>query len=146
MSNKIIIVNGPNLNLLGEREQSQYGSDTYENLKENCLKKSKEIGLECKFVQSNVEGELVNFIQSIHHSLDSWVVINPGAFTHTSIALRDALNTLSAQNKIIEVHISNIEERENYRKFNLIKEFCEISIIGEGIEGYFQALDYINDK
>ena len=146
MNNKIIIINGPNLNLLGEREQSQYGSITFDKLKKECIAKSKELGLSTEFVQSNVEGELVNFIQSIHDSLDSWVVINPGAFTHTSIALRDALNTLSAQNKIIEVHISNIEERENYRKFNLIKEFCEISIIGEGIEGYFQALDYINDK
>ena len=146
MTFKILFINGPNLNLLGEREQSQYGSITFDKLKEECLAKSKELGLSTEFAQSNVEGELVNFIQAIHHSLDSWVVINPGAFTHTSIALRDALNTLSAQNKIIEVHISNIEERENFRKFNLIKEFCEISIIGEGIDGYFQALDYINDK
>ena len=124
----------------------KYGETDYTTLLKLLDNKAKALDMEIEHFQSNVEGELVNFIQAIHHSLDSWVVINPGAFTHTSIALRDALNTLSAQNKIIEVHISNIEERENYRKFNLIKEFCEISIIGEGIEGYFQALDYINDK
>ena len=90
--------------------------------------------------------ELVDYIQSIHDSPNSWIIINPGAFTHTSIALRDALNSFSRQNKVIEVHISNIHERENFRKYNLISEFCEISIIGEGIEGYFQALDYINDN
>ena len=146
MQNNIIIINGPNINLLGDRDKSIYGNETYESLLNRCRSEAKKIDVNIDFYQSNIEGELVNFIQSIHDSLDSWVVINPGAFTHTSIALRDALNTLSAQNKIIEVHISNIEERENYRKFNLIKEFCEISIIGEGIEGYFQALDYINDK
>ena len=124
----------------------KYGETDYTTLLKLLDNKAKALDIEIEHFQSNVEGELVNFIQSIHDSLDSWVVINPGAFTHTSIALRDALNTLSAQNKIIEVHISNIEEREDYRKFNLIKEFCESSIIGEGIEGYFQALDYINDK
>ena len=146
MMNKIIILNGPNLNLLGEREKEKYGNITLKDIENNCKEFAKKNNINLSLFQSNVEGELVNFIQSIHHSLDSWVIINPGAFTHTSIALRDALNTLSAQNKIIEVHISNIEERENYRKFNLIKEFCEISIIGEGVQGYFQALDYINDK
>ena len=146
MQNNIIIINGPNINLLGDRDKSIYGNETYDNLLKRCKSEAIKKNINIDFYQSNIEGELVNFIQSIHDSLDSWVVINPGAFTHTSIALRDALNTLSAQNKIIEVHISNIEEREDYRKFNLIKEFCEISIIGEGIEGYFQALDYINDK
>jgi len=139
-------MNGPNLNFLGIRELEKYGETDYATLSKLLDNKAKALDMEIEHFQSNVEGELVNFIQSIHHALDSWVVINPGAFTHTSIALRDALNTLSAQNKIIEVHISNIEERENFRKFNLIKEICEISIIGEGIEGYFQALDYINDK
>ena len=124
----------------------KYGETDYPTLKKLLDRRAKVIGMEVEHFQSNIEGELVDFIQSIHHSHDSLLVINPGAFTHTSIALRDALNSYSAQNKIIEVHISDIEERENYRKFNLIKEFCEISIIGEGIDGYFQALDYINDK
>ena len=123
-----------------------YGETDYTTLLKLLDDKAKVLDMKIEYFQSNVEGELINFIQSIYHSLDSWVIINPGAFTHTSIALRDALHSLSAHNKIIEVHISNIDERENYRKSNLIKEFCEISIIGEGIDGYIQALDYINDK
>ena len=123
-----------------------YGETDYTTLLKLLDDKAKVLDMKIEYFQSNVEGELINFIQSIYHSLDSWVIINPGAFTHTSIALRDALHSLSVHNKIIEVHISNIDERENYRKSNLIKEFCEISIIGEGIDGYFQALDYINDK
>ena len=90
MNNKIIIINGPNLNLLGEREQSQYGSGNYEQLKENCLKKSKEIGLDCEFIQSNLEGDLVNTIQDARKNYDG-MIINAAAFTHTSVAIRDAL-------------------------------------------------------
>ena len=96
MSNKIIIINGPNLNLLGEREQSQYGSITYEKLKENCLKKSKEIGLEIEFVQSNIEGEIVDLIQNSRKNFDG-MIINAAAFTHTSVAIRDALKLLKNQ-------------------------------------------------
>ena len=87
----------------------KYGETDYTTLLKLLHNKAKAFDMEIEHFQSNVEGELVNFVQSIHDSLDSWVVINPGAFTHTSIALRDALNTLSTQNKIIEVHISNIE-------------------------------------
>ena len=92
MSNKIIIINGPNLNLLGEREQSQYGSITLKNLEENCIKKSKELHLELKFCQSNVEGELVNIIQDARRNFDG-IIINAAAFTHTSVAIRDALRS-----------------------------------------------------
>ena len=86
MNNKIIIINGPNLNLLGEREQSQYGSGNYEQLKENCLKKSKEVGLDCEFIQSNLEGDLVNTIQDARKTYDG-MIINAAAFTHTSVCL-----------------------------------------------------------
>ena len=91
MNNKIIIINGPNLNLLGEREQSQYGSITYEDLKLNCMSKSKELGLNLEFAQSNIEGEIVDLIQDSIKKFDG-IIINAAAFTHTSIAIRDALS------------------------------------------------------
>ena len=91
MNNKIIIINGPNLNLLGEREQSQYGSITFEELKGICISKSKELGLDVEFIQSNIEGELVDIIQSSRKSIDG-IIINAAAFTHTSVAIRDALD------------------------------------------------------
>jgi 3-dehydroquinate dehydratase-2 len=91
MNNKIIIINGPNLNLLGEREQSQYGSTTFAQLKENCLKESSKIGIELEFLQSNIEGELVNLIQDARKKYDG-MIINAAGFTHTSVAIRDALD------------------------------------------------------
>ena len=117
MNNKIIIINGPNINLLGEREQSQYGSTTYDQLKENCSKKAKEIGLDVQFAQSNVEGELVNIIQDARKKFDG-MIINAAAFTHTSVAIRDALDIF--KKPIIELHISNIYKREEFRKKSLI--------------------------
>ena len=137
MINKIIIVNGPNLNLLGEREQSQYGSDTYQNLKENCLKKSNEIGLECEFVQSNVEGELVNLIQDARKVNDG-MIINAAGFTHTSVAIRDALDLF--KKPIIEIHISNIYKREDFRHKSLISGIVTGGIFGLGTEGYILAI------
>ena len=103
MNNKIIIINGPNINLLGEREQSQYGSTTFEKLKENCFTKCEELGLELSFVQSNLEGELVNIIQESIKSYDG-IIINAAGFTHTSVAIRDALDIF--KKPIIELHIS----------------------------------------
>ena len=113
MNNKIIIINGPNINLLGEREQSQYGSMTFEKLKENCITKSKDLGLAVEFAQSNIEGELVNIIQDARNQYDG-IIINAAAFTHTSVAIRDALEIF--KKPIIEVHISNIYKREEFRK------------------------------
>ena len=107
--NNIIIINGPNLNLLGEREQSQYGKITFNELKENCINKSKELGLNVEFFQSNVEGELVNLIQDSIKKYDG-IIINAAAFTHTSVAIRDALSIF--KKPIIELHISNIYKRE----------------------------------
>ena len=137
MNNKIIIINGPNLNLLGEREQSQYGSGNYEQLKENCLKKSKEIGLDCEFIQSNLEGDLVNTIQDARKNYDG-MIINAAAFTHTSVAIRDALELF--KKPIIEMHISNIYKREEFRHKALISGVATGGIFGLGTEGYILAI------
>ena len=137
MNNKIIIINGPNLNLLGEREQSQYGSGNYEQLRENCLKKSKEIGLDCEFIQSNLEGDLVNTIQEARKTYDG-MIINAAAFTHTSVAIRDALELF--KKPIIEMHISNIYKREEFRHKSLISGVATGGIFGLGTEGYILAI------
>jgi 3-dehydroquinate dehydratase-2 len=137
MSNKIIIINGPNLNLLGEREQSHYGSTTFEKLKENCLKKSNEIGIELDFAQSNIEGELVNLIQNSRKKHDG-MIINAAGFTHTSVALRDALDLF--KKPIIELHISNIYKREEFRQKSLISDIVTGGIFGLGVEGYILAI------
>ncbi|MFL2895231.1 MAG: type II 3-dehydroquinate dehydratase [Candidatus Pelagibacter sp.] len=137
MNNKIIIINGPNINLLGEREQSQYGSITFEKLKENCLNKSKELGLIVEFAQSNVEGELVNIIQDSRKIFDG-MIINAAAFTHTSVAIRDALNIF--KKPIIEIHMSNIYKREEFRKKSLINDVVTGGIFGLGDDGYILAI------
>ncbi len=137
MNNKIIIINGPNINLLGEREQSQYGSITLEKLKENCLKKSEELGLIVEFAQSNVEGELVNIIQNSRKKFDG-IIINAAAFTHTSVAIRDALDIF--KKPIIEIHMSNIYKREEFRKKSLISDVVTGGIFGLGDNGYILAI------
>ena len=137
MNNKIIIINGPNLNLLGEREQSQYGSTTFKQLKENCLKKSNEIGLELEFAQSNIEGDLVNLIQDSRKKYDG-IIINAAGFTHTSVAIRDALDLF--KKPIIELHISNIYKREEFRHKSLISDIVTGGIFGLGVEGYILAI------
>ena len=137
MSNKIIIINGPNLNLLGEREQSQYGSTTFDQLKSNCLKKAAEIGMGLEFIQSNIEGELVTLIQDARKKYDG-MIINAAGFTHTSVAIRDALDLF--KKPIIELHISNIYKREDFRKKSLISGVVTGGIFGLGIEGYNLAI------
>ena len=137
MNNKIIIINGPNLNLLGEREQSQYGSMTFDKLKEICKKKSEELKLEVVFAQSNVEGELVNIIQESRKKFNG-IIINAAAFTHTSIAIRDALDVF--KKPIIELHISNIYKREEFRQKSLISDIVTGGIFGLGTDGYILAI------
>ena len=137
MNNKIIIINGPNLNLLGEREQSQYGSITLDKVKENCQKKSIELNLEVDFAQSNIEGELVNIIQESRKKYDG-VIINAAAFTHTSVAIRDALELF--KKPIIELHISNIYKREEFRQKSLISDIVTGGIFGLGADGYILAI------
>ena len=137
MNNKIIIINGPNLNLLGEREQSQYGSTNFRDLKENCLKKADEIGIKIEFLQSNIEGELVNIIQDSRKNYDG-MIINAAGFTHTSVAIRDALDLF--KKPIIELHISNIYKREEFRHKSLISDIATGGIFGLGVEGYILAI------
>ena len=137
MNNKIIIINGPNLNLLGEREQSQYGSITFEELKKNCLKKSKELNINLDFIQSNIEGEIVTIIQKaskIYHG----IIINAAGFTHTSVAIRDALSIYKKPK--IELHISNIYKREEFRHKSLISGVVDGGIFGLGDNGYILAI------
>ena len=137
MNNKIIIINGPNLNLLGEREQSQYGSTSFEKLKENCLNKGDEIGIEIEFAQSNLEGELVNIIQDARNKYDG-MIINAAGFTHTSVAIRDALDLF--KKPIVELHISNIYKREEFRQKSLISDIVTGGIFGLGAHGYILAI------
>ncbi len=137
MNNKIIIINGPNINLLGEREQSQYGSITYEELKKNCINKSKELDLSIYFAQSNIEGEIVDLIQDSIKKFDG-IIINAAAFTHTSIAIRDALSVI--KKPTIELHISNIYKREEFRQKSLISDIVTGGIFGLGSDGYILAI------
>ncbi len=137
MGNNVIIINGPNLNLLGEREQSQYGSITFEKLKDNCLKKSKELNIDLDFMQSNIEGEIVTIIQEAREKYDG-IIINAAGFTHTSVAIRDALDIF--KKPIIELHISNIYKREEFRHKSLISDIVTGGIFGLGDDGYILAI------
>ena len=137
MGSNILFLNGPNLNLLGQREQSQYGSITYEELKKKCEEKCKELDLKVEFIQSNVEGEIVSIIQSANEKFEG-IIINAAAFTHTSVAIRDALDIY--KKKKIEVHLSNIYKREEFRQKSLISDVVNGGIFGLGSEGYILAI------
>jgi len=137
MNNKIIIINGPNLNLLGEREQSQYGSVTFDILKEKCLKKADELKIDIDFFQSNVEGDIVNKIQEARKNFDG-MIINAAGYTHTSVAIRDALAVF--KKPTIELHISNIYKREEFRHKSLISNVVTGGIFGLGSDGYILAI------
>tara|TARA_B100002019_G_C20985221_1_gene457813 strand:+ start:232 stop:678 length:447 start_codon:yes stop_codon:yes gene_type:complete len=135
--NRIIVINGPNLNLLGEREQSQYGSINYDQLKKKCEDQAKKLDIIVNFIQSNIEGELVDIIQDARKNYDG-IIINAAGFTHTSVAIRDALDIF--KKPIIELHISNIYKREEFRKKSLISDVVTGGIFGLGIEGYILAI------
>ena len=135
--NNIIIINGPNLNLLGSREESQYGTGTYEELNDKCTDKAKELGVNVAFFQSNIEGEIVNIIQQSIKKYDG-IIINAAAFTHTSVAIRDALSIF--KKPIIELHISNIYKREDFRQKSLISDISTGGIFGLGTNGYILAI------
>ncbi|MDA8533185.1 type II 3-dehydroquinate dehydratase [Candidatus Pelagibacter bacterium] len=137
MSNNIIVINGPNLNLLGKREQSQYGAITFEQLKENCQAKAKELNINLEFYQSNIEGEIVTRIQKSKNEHDG-IIINAAGFTHTSVAIRDALDIF--KKPIIELHISNIYKREEFRQKSLISDIATGGIFGLGDFGYILAI------
>ena len=137
MAFKILFINGPNLNLLGEREQSQYGKITFDELKDLCIKKSKELDIKIEFKQSNVEGEIVTWIQKAKNIQDG-IIINAAGFTHTSVAIRDALQIFNKTK--IELHISNIYNREEFRKKSLISDVVTGGIFGLGSNGYILAI------
>ena len=139
---KILIINGPNINLLGEREQSQYGSTTFDDLKKMCMKKSQDIGVELDFKQSNIEGEIVNFVQDARNNYEG-IIINAAGFTHTSVAIRDALSIF--KKPIIELHISNIYKREEFRHKSLISGVVSGIICGLGVNGYILAINAMHD-
>ena len=137
MNNKIIIINGPNINLLGEREQSQYGTINFDQLSDICKKKSIDLDLKLEFIQSNIEGDLVNVIQDSRKKFDG-IIINAAAFTHTSVAIRDALEIF--KKPIIEVHISNIYKREEFRHKSLISDIVTGGVFGLGTDSYILAI------
>ena len=138
----IIIINGPNINLLGEREQSQYGSITYDDLKNKCIKYSKELGVNIEFTQSNIEGEIVTIIQKAKEKFDG-LIINAAGFTHTSVAIRDALTIF--KKPIIELHISNIYKREEFRHKSMISDVVTGIICGLGANGYILAINAMHE-
>jgi len=142
MKNNIIVINGPNINLLGEREQSQYGSITYKDLKNKCLKYSKDIGIDIDFTQSNIEGEIVTLIQEAKKKFDG-LIINAAGFTHTSVAIRDALTIFKKPS--IELHISNIYKREDFRKKSMISDVVTGIICGLGDNGYILAINAMQE-
>ena len=142
MKNNIIVINGPNLNLLGERERSQYGSVTYDELKNNCLKYSKTLAIKIEFTQSNIEGEIVTIIQEAKKKYDG-LIINAAGFTHTSVAIRDALAIFKKPS--IELHISNIYKREEFRHKSMISDVVTGIICGLGANGYILAINAMHE-
>jgi len=142
MKNNIIVINGPNLNLLGERERSQYGSVTYDDLKNNCLKYSKTLGINIEFTQSNIEGEIITIIQEAKKKYDG-LIINAAGFTHTSVAIRDALAIFKKPS--IELHISNIYKREEFRHKSMISDVVTGIICGLGTNGYILAINAMHE-
>ncbi len=137
MPHRIIIINGPNINLLGEREEAQYGKLTFSQLKEKCLETAKNQKLEIEFYQSNLEGEIVTKIQDSRNKFDG-IIINAAGFTHSSVSIRDALEIVKKPK--IELHISNIYKREEFRQKSLISHVVDGIICGLGINGYILAI------
>ena len=142
MPHRIIIINGPNINLLGEREKSQYGKLTFKELKNKCLSRSSDLKVEIEFYQSNIEGELVTKIQESRNKFDG-IIINAAGFTHTSVSIRDALEIVKKPK--IELHISNIYKREVFRQKSLISDVVNGIICGFGINGYILAINAMHE-
>ncbi len=137
---RILVINGPNLNMLGIREPDHYGRETYSDLVARIDKHCSERGIEVEQFQSNHEGELVDKIQSAYKAFDG-IVINPAAYTHTSIALLDAVKAVGIPT--VEVHISKVEEREDFRQISYIRLACVKTITGHGTDGYIEAIDFL---
>lgn len=137
---KILVINGPNINMLGIREPSIYGRETYEDLCRRVLDHAAAKGIEAEVYQSNHEGDLVDKIQSAYQSADG-IVINPGAYTHTSIAILDAVKAVGIPT--VEVHISKVSEREDFRQISYVRAACVATVQGKGIDGYLEAMDLL---
>ena len=140
---KILVINGPNLNMLGIREPGIYGSENYNSLLEKISAHAKEKDVEVDFYQSNHEGALVDKIQEAYGVFDG-IVINPGAYTHTSIALLDAVKAVGIPT--VEVHISDVSKREDFRQISYIRQACVKTITGHGIAGYTEAMEFLVDE
>ena len=138
---KILVINGPNLNMLGIREPDHYGVETYNDLCKKIESYCKEKNIEPELYQSNHEGDLVDRIQKAYFDKVDGIVINPGAYTHTSIALLDAVKSVSIPT--VEVHISKVEEREDFRQVSYIRAACVKTITGHGMDGYLEAIDFL---
>lgn len=136
---KILVLNGPNLNFLGIREKGIYGSRDYNDLLEMLQEKAKDLGVELETFQSNGEGDIIDRIQKAHLDKVDGIVINPGAYTHYSYAIRDALASITCP--IIEVHISNVHKREEFRHVSVTAPVCTGQIVGLGLNGYLLAMD-----
>ncbi len=139
---KILVINGPNINMLGIREPAVYGSQSYKALCDKIIRHADEIGVETEIYQSNHEGDLVDKIQAAYGVFDG-IVINPGAYTHTSIALLDAVKAVGIPT--VEVHISKVEEREDFRQISYIRLACVKTITGHGIDGYTEAMSFLKE-
>ena len=140
---KILVINGPNLNMLGIREPGIYGSENYNSLLEKISAYAEKIGVFVDFFQSNHEGDLVDKIQEAYGVFDG-IVINPGAYTHTSIALLDAVKSVCIPT--VEVHLSDVDNRDEFRKHSFVKAACEKTITGKGFDGYVEAMEYLAAK
>lgn len=141
---KILVINGPNLNMLGIRQPEIYGRTTYEDLKAMISAEAERLGVAVDFFQSNHEGALVDAIQQAYFDKVDGIVINPGAYTHTSVALLDAIKAVSIPT--VEVHISDPDAREAFRRISYIREACVATIKGRGLEGYLEALRLLAEK
>ncbi len=138
---KILVINGVNLNMLGIREKELYGDKDYNALVKYVKAGAKRKGIKVKFYQSNYEGGIVTAIQKAYKKYDG-IVINPGAYTHTSVAILDALKSVNIPT--VEVHITNVDEREDFRKISFIREYVKATVSGKGFHGYIEAIDILN--
>ncbi|MBQ4642296.1 MAG: type II 3-dehydroquinate dehydratase [Oscillospiraceae bacterium] len=140
---KILILNGPNINMLGLREPEIYGNQTFQNLLDLIAQTADTLGVKAEHYQSNHEGDIVDQIQAAYGKIDG-IVINPAAYTHTSVAILDALKAVCIP--AVEVHISDVDARESFRQISYVGMYCEHCIKGQGIDGYRQAMEYLNEK
>ena len=137
---KILVLNGPNLNLLGVREPDQYGNSTYKDLEKMIKNHCKTKKVQVSIKQTNYEGKIVDFIQKAKGKFDG-IVINPAAYTHTSVAILDAAKAVNLP--MVEVHISKVEDREDFRQVSFIRSACKKTITGKGFAGYLEAIDFL---